>query len=96
MSDVVIAQHYFKMSEANTSSDDEESSFQANDSRSNSSTEDYLDLVDLNDFQECESTLQQWESDKQKNIERLIEYGKPSDASRFRELCFRRGGLLNG
>jgi hypothetical protein len=93
---VVIAQQYFTMSETNVS-DDEESSFQGKGSSSSSDTnEDYLDLLaelELNDFQEC-STVPQWQRDKQKDIEKLID--DESETSHFRELCFNRGGLLNG
>ena len=95
---VVIAQQYFTMSETNVS-DDEESPFQGKSSSGSSSdtNEDYLDLLaelnELNDFQEC-STIPQWQRDKQKDIEKLID--DESDTSHFRGLCFHRGGLLNG
>lgn len=60
---------------------------------SSTDTEDYLDLADLNDFQECSSLLQ-WQDDKVKMIQKLIASGY--DATSYREACLGRGGLLNG
>ena len=60
---------------------------------SSTDTEDYLDLADLNDFQECSSLLQ-WQDDKVKVIKKMIENDDATDA--LREACLSRGGLLNG
>lgn len=60
---------------------------------SSTDTEDYLDLADLNDFQECSSTLI-WQDDKVKTIEKLI--GNGCDATLLRDACISRGGLMNG
>ncbi len=75
--------------------DDEDSCFERDESSTYSSTdtEEYLDLADLNDFMDC-SAAPVWLTDKQKTIERLTE--NYSDATSIREICFSRGGLLNG
>ncbi len=67
---------------------------QGEDSCSSTDTEDYLDLADLNDFQDCDSTIQHWQETKIKLIETLIANG--CDASSFKDFCYGRGGLLNG
>ena len=68
--------------------------FETEDSSTNSTdTEEYLDLADLNDFMDC-SAAPVWQTDKQRNIEKLAE--NSADAISFREICFSRGGLLNG
>ena len=56
-------------------------------------TEEYLDLADLNDFIDCRTTPF-WQTEKQKVIESLIE--NCCDTTSFSEICFSRGGLMNG
>lgn len=63
------------------------------DSTSSTDTEEYLDLADLNDFMDC-NTAPIWQTDKQKVIESLIE--NCCDNTSFKEVCFSRGGLMNG
>ena len=57
-------------------------------------TEEYLDLADLNDFMDYSTTTPFWQTEKQKVIESLIE--NCCDTTSFREICFSRGGLMNG
>lgn len=61
-------------------------------STNSTDTEEYLDL-DLNDFMDC-NAAPIWQTDKQKVIERLIE--NCCDTTSFEEVCFSRGGLVNG
>lgn len=74
--------------------DDEDLCFETDNYSSHSTdTEEFLDLADLNEFMDC-NTVPAWQSDKYKIIERLTE--SCCDANAFRDVCFSRGGLLNG
>ena len=54
---------------------------------------DLTSLTDADDFEDCASWIQE-DEEKEKVIERLIE--NQSGSNLFREICFSRGGLLNG
>ena len=54
---------------------------------------DLTSLTDADDFEDCASWIQE-DEEKEKVIERLIE--SQSGSNLFRDICFSRGGLLNG
>lgn len=65
--------------------------------KSSTDTEDYLDLADLNDFMDSDSPPL-WVTEKLRNIQTVL--GTTSDlvsqAETIKNLCYSRGGLLNG
>ena len=88
----------YEMGEIRKNSDD--NSYSLLSSCETPEEQDFLDvtsITDADDFEDCTSSWEvqdDWEDDKERSIETIIE--NRSDVSLFREMCVSRGGLLNG